>query len=116
MTKILAATADLHAADVVCHKSRYSNFLTESNIPNKYSEIPSQSGKRKSRRPYNLNQNEAFEEVVKFFQTNDDDKLTLFDLVSKMNELMGDSENSGYIERCMRKKIRERLGESPVFT
>ena len=115
MTRILAATADLHAADVVYHKSCYSNFLTERNIPNKYSRIPLQSGKRKSGRPQNLNQNEAFEKVVEFFQANDDEQLTLNDLVSMMNELMGDSQDSGYSERYMKKKMRERFGESAVF-
>ena len=107
MTTILAAIANLYAADVVYQKSCYSNFLTECNIPKKKSGIPSQSGKRKSGRPKNLNQNDAFKKFVEVFQANNYEQLTLNDVATTMKELMDDSEDCQYSERYRKKKMRE---------
>ena len=39
-----------------------------------------------------MNQKQAFEEVMRFFEVNDDDQLKVCDLVNMMSEFLGDSE------------------------
>ena len=40
----------------------------------------------------NMDQNQAFEEVRRFFEANDDEQLTIRDLVNMWGEFLGDSE------------------------
>ena len=77
--------ADLHAADCVYPQSCSINFLKMRNIPRQLTSAES-TKRRKSGRLKDSDQGEAFESVSEFQEENDEEQLTISDLVTKMGE------------------------------
>jgi len=75
--RILAANLDLHAVDVVCHKTCCCKFASGKNLPSKYAGYPTDRLRKKRGRKVNTNQKQAFEEVMRFFEANEDEQLTV---------------------------------------
>ena len=86
--KIEFFESDLHAADVVYHRSCSVNFRTGRQIPVQYSG----KEKNKSGRPENVNQRNAFLLTCNYFENNDE-QLSLSDLISKMNEFLKETDD-----------------------
>ena len=99
---------DLPAADATSHQSCSVNFRTSKNIP----QVGNEKGK-KCGRPVNMAQEFAFQEIAKFLIENDDEQITLKDLVDKMVELCGEL---SYTSTHMKKRLLEHFGSSIVIT
>ena len=83
-------SSDLHAADAVYHRSCRSNFRTGKQIPLKYN--GGSNEKQKAGRPENPIQQNAFLDTCSYFENNDEEQLTLSDLIGKMDEFLQDTE------------------------
>ena len=106
---------DLHAADCVYHQSCNVNFRTMRGIPRQFTSVES-AKRRKSRRPKDSDQDEAFERVCVFLEENDEEQLTISDLVAKMGEYLRDSKSTAYGNQYLKEKLISRYGNSIFVT
>ena len=113
--RILAVNLDLHGADVVYHKTCCCNFASGKSLPFKHAGNPTNRLQKQRGKKANMNQKQAFEEVLRFFETNDDKQLTARDLVNMMSEFLGDSEEPVYSQFYMKKFAKERFGDGAVI-
>ena len=67
-------------------------------------------------RPEELDRTEAFLEVAKFLEENDDEQITISDLISKMEVILDGSEYSAYGRVHMCSKLKEHFGDRLVIT
>eukprot|EP00795_Rhopilema_esculentum_P015939 gene15939-biopygen5325 len=110
---------DLHTADALYHQKCSVNFRTRKGIPlvftsNQEGAAPQKKTKRG--RPLEEMQNYAFERAMEFFEQNDEEQLTVKDLVEKMADFLQESKTSSYSAVYMKKRIKERFGEDAIFT
>ncbi|KAL9955967.1 hypothetical protein ACROYT_G037376 [Oculina patagonica] len=83
---------DLPAAGAVYHQLCSVNFRTKKQMPKVFIALDqSDSKKRKIGRPQDEEKNEAFVKVASFLKENDDEQITVMDLMDKMEEYLGDS-------------------------
>ena len=61
-----------------------------------------------------MDQKQAFEEVMRFFEANDDEQFTVRDLFNMMSEFLSDSEEPVYSQCYMKKLVEERFGYGVV--
>ena len=82
----------LPAADAANHQTCNVNFRTKRQLPRVYeaNELPAVK-KRKVGRPKVEEKLEAFVKGTKFLQENDDEQITVIDLVEKMEEYLIDT-------------------------
>ena len=107
----LACVADLHAADAIYHQTCSVNFRTGRRIPQQYSSNAGESmEKRQLGRPEEFEKKQAFLEVAKYLEENDDEQITVTDLVEKMEEYLDQSECQPYIPQYMKTKLQEHFG------
>lgn len=106
---------DLHAADCVYHQSCNVNFRTMRNIPRHFTSVES-TKRRKSGRPKDSDQDEAFERVCVFLEENDEEQLTISDLVAKMEEYLQGSKSMAYGNQYLKEKLIIRYGNSIFVT
>lgn len=114
----LEFVSDLPAADAIYHKQCLINFTTQRNKPlttledgNRDAGRPAKRPKLFTGRPPNDQREEAFLRVAAFLVENDDEQVTILDLVHKMNEYLQDdgeaSEVSAFSVKHMKRKIEE---------
>lgn len=104
---------DLPAVDAVYHQVCNVNFRTGKQIPRQMQSEPNVKNQRLSvGRPENVNQIQAFLKVVEYLETNDDEQITVSDLVAKMSEY---SNKEPYSFTYMKKKLLEYFGKSIVI-
>ena len=84
----LAMVHDLHAADAIYHKQCSSNFRTQKQIPKSYETIEQASKKIKTGRPVIDDVQKAYDEVVQYLIDNDDEQITVQDLVDHMDKTL----------------------------
>ena len=65
--------------------------------------------------PEELDRTEAFLEVANFLEENDDEQITISDLISKMEAILDGSEYSAYSRVHMRSKLKEHFGDNIVI-
>lgn len=106
---------DLHAADCVYHQSCSVNFRTLRDIPKQFTSVDS-AKRRKSGRPKDCDQEEAFEKVCSFLEENDEEQLTISDLVAKMGEYLCDSKSAAYGNQYLKEMLVRRYGRSIFVT
>uniref|UniRef100_UPI00358E1706 uncharacterized protein n=1 Tax=Myxine glutinosa TaxID=7769 RepID=UPI00358E1706 len=102
---------DLHAADCVYHQSCNVNFRTMQEIPKQFRSVDS-AKRRKIGRPKDCDQEKAFEKVCTFLNENDEEQLTISDLVAKMGEYLTDCKSVAYGNQYLKEKLLERYGDS----
>ena len=102
---------DLHAADAVYHQTCNVNFRTGKQIPKAFSQQCSSSKQRRGRPADDILQR-TFIDVVSYLEENDNEQITISDLVNRMHELCGDSYSVTY----MKKKLEEHFRESIIIT
>ena len=107
---------DLPAADAIYHHTCSTNFRTKMQMPSQFAPDQPSCKKRKIGRPQNEELNDAFLKVVHFLEDNDDEQLTVSDLVKKMQEVLGESANKPYSNRYMKDKLEEHFGENIIIT
>ncbi|KAK6186089.1 hypothetical protein SNE40_008194 [Patella caerulea] len=104
---------DLPAADAIYHQTCNVNFRTGKYIPVSKQKDESPSSKFSRGRPENQTQLTAFLKVAKFLQENDDEQITIGDLVKQMDDLCpGDAYSSTY----MKKKLLEYFKDQIIVT
>ena len=67
--------------------------------------------KRKVGHPQNEEKRQAFVKVEKFLEDNDDEKITVDDLVEKMEEYLNDSESEAHGRSQMKTKLPGYFGD-----
>ena len=107
---------DLHAADCVYHHSCCTNFRINRNKPLQY-EATTQSGsshskRRKSGRPKDQEQDQAFEQMCHYLEQNDEEQLTLSDLRAKMKEFLVNPAADSYSSYYLKGQLQKRYGDS----
>ena len=100
---------DLPAADQTCNV----NFRTNRQLPQLYEtdELPA-AKKRKVGRPQNEEKKQAFVKVAKFLEDNDDEQITVGDLVEKMDN----TDSEAYGRSHMKTKLLEHFGDKIILT
>ena len=105
----LLAVHDLMAADALYHRQCSSNFRTNRNIPIMYQSEEQPSKKLKVGRPADTSANIAFEQVIKYLKENDDEQITVQDLVNYMESLLKDESAAAYSNVWMKKNCKNDL-------
>jgi hypothetical protein len=100
---------DLPAADAVYHQRCSINFRTKCQIPAIYA-TGDDSKKRKIGRPKDNEKTVAFLSVVDYLQENDDETVTVGDLVERMQANLKNSKDA-YSAKYMKSKLQEHFGE-----
>ena len=88
--RIKSVHSDLPAADAVYHQTCSSNFRTLRQIPKTFQTEECSHNKKARGRSLNPTQMSAFLEVAQYLQENDDEQITVLDLVEKMEEKCGE--------------------------
>jgi len=107
---------DLPAADAIYHHTCSTHFRTKKQMSRQFFSDQPESKKRKIGRPQDQKTNDAFLKVVRYLQENDDEQMTVSDLVEKMRGYLGESASSAYSNRYMKAKIEEYFGENIIIT
>ncbi len=121
-TRILSVH-DLPAADAVYHQPCSVNFRTGKNIPKKFlmpilrndTDQPARK-KIKSGRPTDKGKFDAFLQVAEHLAQNDDEQVTVNDLIEKMSEYLEGSDISAYSHPTMKSKLEEHFGNDIIIT
>lgn len=111
MARIMSAPADLHASDAIYHQVCSVNFRTGRNSPN----IDQTEGKKVGR-PESDVQSEAFLKVVEHLTNNDDEQITVYDLIDKMENFLEGSGHSAYTYKWMKSKLEKHFGDKITIT
>ena len=100
---------DLHAADAVYHQACSVNFRTGKQIPKKHGNDT--DSKRAKGRPMDTVKSKAFLKVTEFLVENDEEQITIPDLVGKMQEYLEGTGEPPYSSVYMKEKLQEHFGE-----
>ena len=87
-SRILTATWDMHGPDIVYHRTYYWNFTYGKNFPLEHTENPTDTLERNRDGRANMNKKQAFWKVTRFFEVNDDEKLTVRDFVNTVSKFL----------------------------
>ena len=85
-------------------------------IPMQFASEQRDVKKRKIGRPQDEEKNDAFLKVARFLQENDDEQITVVDLVEKMEEYLGDSASTAYGRTHMKARLQEHFGDQIIIT
>ena len=85
------------------------------NIPRRFTSAES-TKRRKSGRPKDSDQDEAFKSVCEFLQEKDEEQLTISDLVTKMGEYLRGSKSTAYGNQYLKEKLLSQYGNSIFVT
>ena len=107
---------DLHSADAVYHRVCSVNFRTKKQILAVHEHEMSTSKRAKVGRPKYKERTDAFLEVAKFLEENDDEQITINDLVCRRDNNLADSEYDAYSYVHMQQKLQEHFGERIIET
>jgi hypothetical protein len=102
---------ELVAANCIYHHSCDVNFRTGRNIPVQY-RSGTDHKRSKAGRPTNSDQEQAFLKTCYYFECNDEEQLTLTDLVNKMAENLEEVQSVPYGKQYLKSKLLEYYGDS----
>ena len=102
---------DLPAVEARYHQSCSTNFRSGCNIPVQY-QIFSEMTKNKKGRPLLINSESAFLEVIKYFESNPGEQVTVNELLDKMSDRCEQPYSFSY----MKKRILDHFGGSVVIS
>ena len=113
--------SDLLAADVVYHKQCAVNFNTGKQMPqifaSRQSEDPTVPKYRKlSGRPKDEVRNEAFLQVTRYLEDNDDEQTTVNDLIDRMRSFIAEENCEAYSFPYMKKQLLKYFGDRIIIT
>ena len=107
---------DLHAADAVYHRVCSANSRTMKQIPAIHEQEDSSLKKVKVGRPPEKQRTDAFLEVARFLEENDDEQITIQDLIQRMEENLANTEHSAYSYPHMQQRLKEHFGNKIIQT
>ena len=119
---VLARVMSVHclrAADAVYHQDCSTNFRTGKQIPLAFSPEDSNPSKRKCGRPQDKDRDQAFQDVLKYLERNDEEQITITDLIELMKQKLeenGNPETDPYSFPHMKKKLEEYFGNRIIIT
>lgn len=102
---------DLHAADCIYHHQCSVHFRTGRDVPVHFRSGPD-STSRKSGRPIDSDQEQAFSRMCSYLEMNDEEQMTALYLRGKMEEFLMDENSLPYTNYYLKKKMKERYGDS----
>ena len=111
--KIQYYNSDLPAADAVYHQSCSIYFLTGRQIPKQYAD---NSSKVLIGRPTKNDRNAAFVCTCEYFKQNDEENVSICDLIGKMQEYLDGSEEDSYSRKFMIEKLKEHYGDEVIIS
>ncbi|CAH3160575.1 unnamed protein product [Porites lobata] len=91
-------------------------FRTKKQIPMQFASEQRDVKKRKIGHPQDEEKNDAFLKVARFLQENDDEQITVVDLVEKMEEYLADSASTAYGRTHMKARLQEHFGDQIIIT
>ena len=106
---------DLHAADAVYHQACSVNFRTGRNVP-LVIDSDETLKRQKTGRPEDLVRAEAFEKVTALLENNNEEQITITDLIKKMEDYLEGSELQPDSFPYMKKKLLDHFGERLIVT
>ena len=111
---------DLHAADVKYHQECSVHFRTGRQIPSMFAtgdtDVASNSSKRQQYgRPSNLDRDTTFKRVTQYLQENDEEHITINDLITKMEEYLKGTDVESYSFPHMKQKLIHTFGNSIII-
>ena len=107
---------DLPAADAMYDQTCSVNFRTGKQVPKMFLTDEPVHKKKRVGRPQDDEKTDAFLRVAKFLQENDDEQITVSDLIALMNDYMADSEGTAYSHTHMKAKLMEHFGDKILIT
>ena len=102
---------DLHAADCLYHHTCSTNFRSGRDMPLKFRNEPIVK-RRKSGRPKDDDQEQAFRKVCGYLEANDEEQLTITDLQAKMEEYLSCKDSLPYCRQWLKCKLQEYYGNA----
>lgn len=111
--RILYFGNDLRAPDCVYHKQCSINFRTGRDIPEQFRVGPATIRKRKRPgRPTNEDQEQAFLKLCVYLERNDEEQLTVSDIVTIMRDYLSEEASVPYGNQYMKEKLKGHFGDS----
>ena len=107
---------DLLAADAVYHKSCSNNFRIGKSLPQKFQQYDHSIKRMKSGRPQDLTQAEAFTKVIKYLEDNDEEQITINNLIEKMAQYLNGTETPPYGFTYMKEQLQKQLEGKIIIT
>ena len=107
--------ADLVSENARYHRTCFANFDSNRNIPKAFSSADS-SKKQSLGRPEDSKRKQAFLEVVNYLQQNDEEQLTVADLVRKMEEILQGTGFEPYSIKYMTSRLLEHFKGQIIVT
>ena len=92
------------------------NSRTKRQIPKLFTSDQPDHKKRKIGRPQDEEKNDGFLKVARFLWDNDDEQITVQDLVEKMEEYLGDSASATNSRIHMKAKLEEHFSDQIIIT
>jgi hypothetical protein len=99
---------DLHAADTVYHPKCSVNFRTGKSVSS-----PTPNKKKTTGRPPKQDVQIAFQKTMDYLIENEDEQITVIELIDKMSELCGDM---AYTSVHMKSKLQDYFGDNVIIT
>ena len=109
---------DLHAADAVYHHDCSTNFRTGKQVPSSFASDDRPS-KRKCGRPHDVVRTQAFADVVRHLEENDEEQTTITGLIDLMKDKLMESnhpEIEPYSFPHMKTRLKEYFGNKIIIT
>ena len=107
---------DLHEVDAVYHRVCSATFHTMKQLPAARGNEGMPLKRAKSGRPVENHRAEAFLEVAKFLEENDDEQITIQDLVQQMEKILANSKHSAYGYQHMQQRLKEHFRNKIIET
>ena len=107
---------DLHAADAVYHQTCSVNFRTKKQMPTAQLANIEDAKRSKIGRPKSDERTVAFMDVVRYLEENDDEQITINDLIDIMKQSLAGTEQEPYSYTHMKTRLGEHFGERIMLT
>ena len=111
---------DLHASDTVYHRKCSTNFRTFNQIPATYMyrDVKEEDNVNPSKcgRPSDTGRERAFLQIAQYLEDNDEEQITINDLIVKMEEYLVNTDFEPYSFPYMKKRLLEHFKERIIIT
>lgn len=103
---------DLHANECVYHQICSTYFRKGQDMPDQFCSEPNKAKRKKVGRPTNEDQQQAFLRVCDYLEANDEEQITVSELVCKMGHFLTEEGSVAYGSYYLKQKLKERYGDS----
>ena len=109
---------DLHASESVYHRKCSTNFRTFKQILATYRDVKEEdtSNPNKRGRPSDSRRESAFLRVTHYLESNDEEQITINELIDKMKEYLEDTDFQPYSFPYMKKRINDHFKDRIIIT